>query len=111
MEKFKEVYLEEIGELLADIEASLLELSGTPDRKELIDSVFRAFHTIKGSGAMFGFDKIAAFTHEIETVLDLVRKGILSMKKLCEKHGGASRFEAVGNRFQASFILKNEVED
>ena len=37
--------------------------------------------------------------------------GILSMKKLCEKHGGASRFEAVGNRFQASFILKNEVED
>ena len=37
--------------------------------------------------------------------------GILSMKKLCEKHGGASRFEAVGNRFQASFILKSEVED
>ncbi len=32
-------------------------------------------------------------------------------EKLCEKHGGASRFEAVGNRFQASFILKNEVED
>ena len=37
--------------------------------------------------------------------------GILSMKKLCEKHGGASHFEAVGNRFQASFILKSEVED
>lgn len=37
--------------------------------------------------------------------------GILSMEKLCEKHGGASCFEAVGNRFQASFILKNEVED
>ena len=33
------------------------------------------------------------------------------MKKLCEKHGGASHFEAVDNRFQASFILKSEVED
>lgn len=32
-------------------------------------------------------------------------------EKLCEKHGGASHFEAVGNRFQASFILKSEVED
>ncbi|MEZ4527251.1 MAG: chemotaxis protein CheA [Desulfobacterales bacterium] len=81
MEKFKEVYLEEIAELLADIESALLELSETPDRKELIDSVFRAFHTIKGSGAMFGFETIAAFTHEIETVLDLVRRGLVPMKK------------------------------
>ncbi len=81
MEKFKEVYIEEIAELLADIESALLELTESPDRKELIDSVFRAFHTIKGSGAMFGFDRIVGFTHEIETVLDLVRKGVVSMKK------------------------------
>ena len=37
--------------------------------------------------------------------------GILSMRKLCEKHGGTCRFEAEGNRFQASFILKNEVRN
>ncbi len=81
MEKFKEVYIEEIAELLADIESALLELTETPDRKELIDRVFRAFHTIKGSGAMFGFDRIVAFTHEIETVLDLVRHSVIPMKK------------------------------
>ena len=36
--------------------------------------------------------------------------GILSIKKLCEKHGGTCRFEAVGNRFQASFMLRNELK-
>ncbi|MGE0086015.1 MAG: chemotaxis protein CheA [Desulfococcaceae bacterium] len=81
MEKFKEVYIEEIGELLADIESALLELGETPEKKQLIDRVFRAFHTIKGSGAMFGFDRIVTFTHDIETVLDLVRRGIIPMKK------------------------------
>ena len=48
---------------------------------ELIGRVFRAMHTIKGSGAMFGFDDIAAFTHEVETVFDLVRNGKLAVTK------------------------------
>jgi two-component system, chemotaxis family, sensor kinase CheA len=38
-------------------------------------------HTIKGSGAMFGFDAIAAFTHEVETVFDLVRNGKMVVTK------------------------------
>src|SRR6185312_3313908 len=46
-----------------------------PDDRELVDSAFRALHTIKGSGAMFGFDKVASFTHEFETAFDRVRKG------------------------------------
>ncbi len=54
--------MEEAHELLAEIENSLLELEETPDDKELVGRVFRAMHTIKGSGAMFGFDDIAAFT-------------------------------------------------
>ncbi|MCJ7602454.1 MAG: chemotaxis protein CheA, partial [Desulfobulbaceae bacterium] len=47
----------------------------------LINRVFRAMHTIKGSGAMFGFDEIAAFTHEVETVFDLVRNGKMAVTK------------------------------
>jgi two-component system chemotaxis sensor kinase CheA len=39
--------------------------------------LFRAFHTIKGSGAMFGFEAVAAFTHHVETVLDKVRDGLI----------------------------------
>ena len=49
---------------------------------ELIGRVFRALHTIKGSGAMFGFDDIAAFTHDVETVFDLVRNEKLGVTKM-----------------------------
>ncbi|MDR3629920.1 MAG: chemotaxis protein CheA [Desulfocapsaceae bacterium] len=68
-------YREEAGDLLAELETSLLDLEETPDDTDLIARVFRAMHTIKGSGAMFGFDEIATFTHEVETVFDLVRNG------------------------------------
>lgn len=43
--------------------------------RDLIDAVFRGLHTLKGSGAMFGFDALAAFTHHCETAFDRVRKG------------------------------------
>ena len=74
-------YREEAGELLAELETSLLELEETPEDQDLINRVFRAMHTIKGSGAMFGFDDIAAFTHEVETVFDLVRNGKMVVTK------------------------------
>ena len=70
----REAFVEEAHELLAELENSLLELEETPDDKELVGRVFRAMHTIKGSGAMFGFDDIAAFTHEVESVYDKVRE-------------------------------------
>ncbi len=81
MNKQREVYKEEANELLADIEVSLLELEETPDDPELIGRVFRALHTIKGSGAMAGFDDIADFAHEIETIFDRVRDGNLPVTK------------------------------
>ena len=74
-------YLEEARELLADLEASLLELETTPDDTDLLHKIFRAMHTIKGSGAMFGFDDIAAFTHDVETVFDRVRNGQLGVNR------------------------------
>lgn len=74
-------YREEANELLTELETSLLELEETPEDTDLIGRVFRAMHTIKGSGAMFGFDEIAAFTHEVETVFDLVRNGKLAVTK------------------------------
>lgn len=71
----KAVFFEEARELLADLEEALLELENAPEDKELIGRIFRAMHTIKGSGAMFGFEAVAAFTHEIETFYDKVREG------------------------------------
>lgn len=81
MEEAIATYREEAGELLAELETSLLDLEETPDDSDLINRVFRAMHTIKGSGAMFGFDEIAAFTHEVETVFDMVRNGKMTVTK------------------------------
>ncbi|PZA10749.1 chemotaxis protein CheA [Rhodopseudomonas palustris] len=69
------VFRQEAAELFEVLEAALLDLGQNPDDRELVDSAFRALHTIKGSGAMFGFDKVATFTHEFETAFERVRKG------------------------------------
>ncbi len=74
-------FTEEAYELLSELEDSLLELEETPTDVELISRVFRAMHTIKGSGAMFGFDEVAKFTHEVETVFDKARSGTLPVTK------------------------------
>ncbi len=73
------VFLEEAGELLIELESALLELENNPNDLELIQRVFRALHTIKGSGAMFGFDRVSHFTHDIEAVFDRVRENQLSV--------------------------------
>lgn len=77
----RNAYREEAYELLAELEQALLELEEVPDNEDLIGRVFRAMHTIKGSGAMFGFDDIAGFTHEVETIYDLVRDGKMQVTK------------------------------
>lgn len=82
METQREAYRTEAYELLAELETSLLALEEDPGDMELIGRVFRALHTIKGSGAMFGFDDIAAFTHDVETVFDLVRNEKLGVTKM-----------------------------
>jgi two-component system chemotaxis sensor kinase CheA len=81
MDKGKEVFREEAKELLTELETSLLELEDDPGNSDLISRVFRAMHTIKGSGSMFGYDAMAKFTHEIETAFDQVRSGKVVMTK------------------------------
>jgi two-component system, chemotaxis family, sensor kinase CheA len=70
-----ETFRQEARELLDALEQSLLDLEQTPDSHELVDAAFRALHTLKGSGSMFGFDEVADFVHEFETAFDKVRKG------------------------------------
>ncbi|MDQ0321475.1 two-component system chemotaxis sensor kinase CheA [Pararhizobium capsulatum DSM 1112] len=69
------VFRIEAAELLEQIETGLLDLTYRLNDKDQIDAVFRGLHTLKGSGAMFGFDALAAFTHHCETAFDRVRKG------------------------------------
>jgi two-component system chemotaxis sensor kinase CheA len=76
-DQFVETFREEAYELLGSLEASLLELEAAPQDKDLLSAVFRVMHTIKGSAAMFGLDRISSFAHEVESVLSALRDGKL----------------------------------
>ena len=78
-DQFKQSFREEAREILVDLESALLELNENRADLELVGRVFRALHTIKGSGSMFGFEQLAAFTHNLETAFDLVRNGKLQV--------------------------------
>jgi two-component system chemotaxis sensor kinase CheA len=71
------VYTDEARELLEELERALLALEADPLDGERIGACFRAMHTIKGGAGMFGFEEIARFTHDVETVFDRVRSGQL----------------------------------
>src|SRR3984885_4437488 len=73
--QFHEAFFEESFEALDSMESALLKLDiGAPD-KELINTIFRVAHSIKGGSATFGFSDIASFTHSLETLLDELRSG------------------------------------
>ncbi|HUO20775.1 MAG TPA: Hpt domain-containing protein, partial [Steroidobacteraceae bacterium] len=73
--QFHEAFFEESFEAIESMEAALLKLDvGAPD-PEVINTVFRVAHSIKGGAGMFNFADIASFTHTLETLLDGVRAG------------------------------------
>ncbi|KAF1699043.1 chemotaxis protein CheA [Pseudoxanthomonas suwonensis] len=75
LQRFHATYFEESREGLDAMEAGLLELEGGSTDPEVINSVFRAAHSIKGGAATFGFEKMASLTHVLETLLDEIRGG------------------------------------
>ena len=79
IDQHKQAFLEEAREILVELESALLALNENRGDKELVGRAFRALHTIKGSGAMFGFDELAGFTHNLENAFDEVRNGRLSV--------------------------------
>jgi two-component system, chemotaxis family, sensor kinase CheA len=64
----REIFKEEARELLTELEDSLIGLENNPGDRSLIDTAFRALHTIKGSGTMFDFSELVEFAHELESV-------------------------------------------
>jgi two-component system chemotaxis sensor kinase CheA len=72
--QFQQVFIEESLEGLDTMESSLLALDDGGDG-ELVHTIFRAAHSIKGGAATFGFPEMSSFTHEAESLLDEVRSG------------------------------------
>jgi two-component system chemotaxis sensor kinase CheA len=81
MARYSETFRDEAQELLTELESALIELEEEPKCGEAIDRVFRVLHTLKGSGAMAGFDHTAALAHELENLFDLIRSGRLEVSR------------------------------
>jgi two-component system chemotaxis sensor kinase CheA len=73
--QFHDTFFEESFEALGSMEAALLKLTAGEADAELINTIFRVAHSIKGGSATFGFTEVAAFTHTLETLLDQLRSG------------------------------------
>jgi two-component system chemotaxis sensor kinase CheA len=72
-------FLVESAEGLNLMEQSVLELETRPDDSELIQSIFRVVHTMKGNAGLLEIEGLLAFTHSIEDLLDTVRNGKLAV--------------------------------
>ncbi len=78
LNQYMGMFLEESREHLQTLNSCLLSLENDPRNLSVLDEIFRSAHTIKGMSATMGFTAIAELTHEMENVLDLLRKGQLS---------------------------------
>jgi len=81
LQRFRDKFYEEANELMDQMEKDLLELEKTPDNQELLESAFRAMHTIKGVSGMYGFNFISEFTHHIENIYQAICENKLKFDK------------------------------
>ncbi len=81
LNQYMGMFLEESREHLQTLNRCLLSLENDPRNLTVLDEIFRSAHTIKGMSATMGFTAIAELTHEMENVLDLLRKGQLAASR------------------------------
>src|SRR5882672_6065203 len=74
LSQFYQVFFEEAGENLERMEAQLLEIDIEAADDEELNSIFRCAHSVKGGAATFGFADVAELTHQMETLLDKLRR-------------------------------------
>ncbi len=73
--EYRAIFAEEAGEHLQEWERSLLSLEKTPEERGLLDQMFRAIHTLKGSAGFISYEELQRLTHELESSLQAVRDG------------------------------------
>ena len=77
--QFNAAFFEEAAEHIAVMETGLLELEQRPSDLDLLNKIFRSAHSIKGVAGMLGFTPVAQFTHKMETLLDQLRTGRITV--------------------------------
>lgn len=91
--RFQDVFFEEAQDLINQLEEKLLQLESETNDSDLIDSVFRIMHTLKGNSNMFGFEHLGEVTHHLENLYDEIRgqrleinRNILDITLQCTDH-------------------------
>lgn len=79
MEQMRGAFKTEALDLLIELDSALLALEAESGDSTLVNRVFRAIHTIKGTGATAGLAHLAGFTHKVEEAFDLAREGRLAV--------------------------------
>ena len=74
-----EVFLQEAEEHLSLLDEDIVRLERDPSNPDLLQEIFRAAHTLKGSSAMLGYRMMTELTHSMESLLDKLRKGDLAV--------------------------------
>ncbi|WP_426111390.1 chemotaxis protein CheA [Massilia sp. PWRC2] len=112
MDAVLQTFLIECGELLEEMEQALLAVEAAPDKSELVNAIFRAAHTIKGSAGLFGLDHVVSFTHVLESVLDEARGGrllladqLVALLLACGDHIGAMVAVVASGRMDADTAI------
>ena len=79
MNQYMSIFIDESNDHLQSLNENMLQLEQQPEDISIVQVIFRSAHTLKGMSATMGFEDLAALTHEMENVLDLVRNSKLSM--------------------------------
>ncbi len=74
LSQFYQVFFEEAGENLDNMEQMLLNIDVENADDEELNAIFRCAHSVKGGAATFGFQDVAELTHQMETLLDKLRR-------------------------------------
>jgi two-component system chemotaxis sensor kinase CheA len=80
--EYRDLFLAEAREYLQTLNSALLALEHNPDSKEILQEMFRVAHSLKGMSATMGYNALAGLTHQLESVLDLLRHGALQVDSL-----------------------------
>ncbi len=74
-------FVDESLEMLSSVDGLFVELEAAPTNLDLVQSIFRPVHSIKGNSAFFGCNKVKTLAHELENILDFMRKGKMAVKR------------------------------
>ena len=97
------VFLDEVDEQLQLLDESILQLEEQPTNKELIQIIFRAAHTLKGSSAAMGFENMKTFTHHLENIFEQIRQEKMTVT--------TALISIIFNSIDVLKTLKNRISD